>query len=605
VSLLRGGIKPAGPSSGSDRAEAGPGAGAWGARAVLVWLAPAAVLLPLLALGLRLIDVGASDFSVVGLFSTDEQLAGQLVRAMVQHGNLGLSNFYSYGPLDLYAARFLLLPWSLLHGISDEAIIVVLRAVSLLAGLGCVAATYALGAHLWDRTTGLVAASFMALNPVVLSWSTTAHPDMLQLLWLLLGLECAAAFAAQHSRVFLVLGAVCAGLAFATKYSGELLLPVLWLADGLCLGTATAAHRAEAFRGRLAGFTADVALTLALFVATFLLVDPSVVASPREFLYQALLEAGLAHSGHVFRLGSSTSWIATLARPSALGPAAAALAAAGLLAWGIADLRRIAPTAQKDATAAAAAARAGGRILVAAWAVGYLLLLLVWIADQQVRYALPLLPAAALFAAAPLVWLSRRSRLTGALAGLLFLAAIVPPAWTALQYERAMAGRMNDPLVQDRLAAGRWLAARVAPGTPIVTDAYAYLPPSLTNVDVTFGLTPAQLAADHPRVIVTDRSIRDRFRDPSAAARYVDGAATYQQIAATYDALDAGRLACYPLLQRFGPESIYGRLPGDPAPAGCSRGPAERSPAEPRGAGHDPAVLETIDRNVGNAGLGW
>ncbi len=526
----------------------------------------ALALLLFAALGLRLIDVGAADLAVVGLFSTDEQLAGQLIRAMLLHNNLGLSHFYSYGPLDLYAARLALWPWALRHSVPDAAIITTLRAVSLLAGLGCIAISFVLGRRLWDSTTGALAAILLAMSPTTLAWSTTAHPDMLQLFWLLLGLLCAVRLISHRSRQLLMLGAVCASLAFATKYEGELLLPLLWLAD--LLGLLNARPKGGLPLGALlAAFASDAALSLALFAACFLLLDPSVLRERHEFLYQARLEAGLAHTGHLFRLsGGGVAWLGALAGADVLGPVLLAIGLAATAGWTAISVRATVPAARTGALSGAA--RAQERLLLAFWTAGYLLFLFVWIADRQPRYALPALPGLAIFAAAALVGLARR-RPAAVLASALMVLTVAPVLPATLRYERAMAGRMSEPLVRRRIEAGQWLAARTPANISLIADAYAYLPTSLTNVRVTFGLTQAEIAADRPQIIVTDAAIRDRFRDPSDAGRYVDGAQAYEQVAATYDALDAGQLACYPLRQRSGPESIYGLLPGEPRPAGC------------------------------------
>ena len=128
---------------------------------------------------------------------------------------------------------------------------------------------------------------------------------------------------------------------------------------------------------------------------------------------------------------------------------------------------------------------------------------------------------------------------------------------------------MQRPDVSERVAAGRWLEERLPAGTPILTDAYAYLPPEYTHVEETFGLTRRQIDAIHPRVIMTVTDIRNRFLDPSAAARYAGGAAAYQEIAASYMELESERMACYPFLKRFGSITIYGRLDEAGGAGGC------------------------------------
>lgn len=520
-------------------------------------------------LGLRLLTVGAGDLGVAGLFSTDEQLAGELVRAMFRQGDLGLSHFFSYGPLDLYAARALLWPYGALRPVSDEAILVALRLVSLLAGAGCLAAIYLLGVRIWNAATGAMAALLLALCPTVFAWSVTAHPDTLQLLFLLLGLYYAVQLAIQPSRVSLILASAFAALAFATKYGGVLLLPVIWLA------AATHARPRRPLACCLEGIT-----SVSVFVAVFLLLDPSVLSEPRRFLSQARVESDLAHHGHLLATAADPlGWLRMLGGPELLGPVALALALAALASWTVFDLRaavealsrrcRFAATRQHPSfpPAAPAAGAALARLPLEAWTLGYLVLLLLWIGDRQPRYALPLLPGLDLFAAAAIIWLARRLPAAHLVLAMLLVAAILPPGLRLVGYERAQARRMENPDVAARLAAGRWLAEHTEPSTPILRDAYSYVPPAFSHVDETFGLSHAEIQSRRPAIIMTDASIDQRFRDPSTALSYRDGPAAYAEIAATYRELESGTLACYPLLRRFGPVSIYGRL-AQPAAGG-------------------------------------
>jgi hypothetical protein len=661
----------------------------------------ALIVAAFLALGARLLDVGASDLNIAGLFSTDEQLTGQLLQAMVRHANLGLSHFFSYGPLDLYAARVLLWPYGILRPVSDQAILVALRLVSLLAGAACVLVTHLLGRRLWNARVGLLAAATLALSPTLLAWSTTAHPDTLQLLFILLCLRVAVELPLRPGRRLLALASTFAALAFASKYEGLLLLPVIWLAAAAgragvgpapsgCTVSGVGGETPEvatdcipAPRGspadqkgsqadridRFRAWLLDAVASSAIFAMLFLLVDPSVLAEPRRFLSQARTESALAHGGHLFAaVASPAGWLRLLGGGDLLGPLGLLLGLAGLVAWTACDLRGLpnppAPLPRKergDGMAPASFSRKEGggngteygrsqgssdrgersplpvhddrakrilrsvrgwaepescepaptplpsqgrgrgigpsplpsegrgrglglsplpskgrgrglgqgeracpeRLIVAAWTLGTLMLLLVWVGDRQPRYALPVLPGLALYAGAALVWVADRLPLRSVAAGMLLLVVALPLGLRLAGYERAQVQRVDSPAIAERVAAGRWLAQVVGPQTPILSDAYAYLPPSFTDVRQSFGLTPAQIAAARPQIIVTDAEIRERFRDPARASTYRDGAAAYQQIAATYGMLEAGALPCFPLLRAFGSVRIYGRLAVD------------------------------------------
>lgn len=549
-----------------------------------------AVCLAFLLLGLRLLPVGTDNLRLAGLFSTDEQLAGELLRTMIRDGNLGLSHFYSYGPLDLYLARLLLLPDSLAGPVSDRAILVALRLVSLLSGCGCLLLTYQLGRRLWSAAVGALAAALLALSPVLFAWSVTAHPDTPQLLFLLLALWVALPLPLCPNRRALAIASLCAALAFLSKYSGVLLLPLLLLSA--TVGRLRARDLAGRTSARLRQLVADWAVVGAVFALTFVALDPQALVEPRRFISQARAESELAHTGHLLLSGPSPlRWLLLLAGSDVLGPLTLVAGIGGIAVWFMRDracllrfavLRPSTPAQRDDARYYAA-----GRAPLALWTLTYLIFLFAWVGDRQARYALPVLPGLTLFAAAAMLSaLGRLSRTRGCKqqgdgsgpvrahannmlvllcrsgVTIVVLAATLPPGLQLLHDVQREAARMQKPTIAERIAAGRWLATRFPPDAPLLYDAYAYIPPGFTHAQESFGLTGAQIDGLRPRVIVTDAAIRDRFFDPAAGARYRDGPAAYAAIAATYRALEADAFPGYELLRSFGPVHIYGRLGG-------------------------------------------
>jgi hypothetical protein len=244
-----------------------------------------------------------------------------------------------------------------------------------------------------------------------------------------------------------------------------------------------------------------------------------------------------------------------------LGLATLLVGLVALAGWTAADLR--------SWLAGPANSNGASRLPLELFTAGYLLFIAVWIGDRQPRYALPALPGLALAAGAGLAWLGTRSRLQTAAATALLLLMLIPAGVRLFVYERDQVAKMQTTGVQERLAAGRWLASNTPLDTPILADAYSYVPPAFAHVDESFGLTHDMIRLDRPQIIITDASIRDRFRDSRLASRYVDGPDAYNEIAATYDQLESGGLPCYPLLERFGPDTIYGRTSGDPCITGA------------------------------------
>lgn len=524
------------------------------ARADLIgWMAVGLVALLFVAVLVRLLPLGARDLGLVGVLSTDEELAGRTVRHMLVTRSLSPNHFFAYGALAHELALAALAPLALFGRVTDTAIIAALRGVSLAGGAGAIVLTAALGWRLGGRAAGVVAALILAVTPEVLDWSVTAHPDTLQLALLSATLLGAVALAERYSvRRVLACGAL-AGLVFATKYLGMMLVPLLVLAAAA--GRARAGTEAPALRAA----AADLGLICLSFALAFACTNPYAPAEPARFLSQVRAELDHSRSGHVFAAGDGGwEWLRTAASPALGGPAAAVLGVCGAglaLSRVLRGVRRRVPLpALVDAPA-----------LVTLWLAGYLAYLVTQVGYGAPRYALPLLPAtAALAGLAVAVGMRRlagragRTAVAGAGAVLLLL-LLAAPVWQShgrfdARVRRA-AALEDDP----RVVAGRWLAATAPAGAIILRDAYVYLPPQRSGAPVTFGLSRGEVERVRPDYIVVNEDIRGRFRWEVGAERYVDGPAAYRERMATYATLEEGRLDGYHLLRDFGPVQVYGR----------------------------------------------
>ncbi len=523
--------QPATPRWGARLARACTGARLSGAGAVALALVFALGLGPLLPLA-------ASDLGLVGVVSSDEALAGRIVHHMVAARTASPDHFFAYGALTFDLAALLLTPVAAVGHLSDRAVVVALRAVSLVGGAATVLLTAALARRLAGSPAGLVAAALVAVTPELATWSVTAHPDTLQLALLTGGLLVAMALAERSTPPRLLLGGALAGLAFGTKYLGVLLLPLLLLAAAL--------GRRRYSGARPLALVQDGSLLAAAFALAFALTNPYALLEPRQALGQLRAEIAHAHAGHVFDLGGGPlAWPRALLSIGLGGPLMPGLALVGVVACG--------------------AARGPERVraaLLAGWLGAYLAYLMARVGYEAPRYALPLVPGAAALAAAglvrctrPLVAAAARPALLAF--GVLLAAAVLPPSL-------ATVGRVQDRLAlaaglerDARVQAGRWLDAVAPDDAAILTDAYVYLPSRRMGVTVTFGLTRELVDRVRPLYIVTNEDIRGRFRWAEGAARYIDGPDAYAARQEAYAALEEGRLGCYRLARDFGTVKVY------------------------------------------------
>jgi 4-amino-4-deoxy-L-arabinose transferase-like glycosyltransferase len=510
----------------------------------------AAIAALYVALLAPMLTLAADDLGLVGVLSTDEQLAGEVVRHMLDSRSLSPNHFFAYGALLPDLAALLLFPASPFGRASDTAVIVTLRSISLTAGAAVIVITGVIAWRVAGRTAAIIAALLLAANPELARWSVSAHPDTLQLALLAATLLAATLAVDRPTAQRVAFCGALAGLTFATKYLGVMLLPLLLFACA-----AGRAHQGTPPFTRSA-LLRDALLICVPFAVAFALTNPYAFVEPVRFISQFRAEITHARAGHVFDVGDGRwAWFRALASPGLGGPLITAVGAAALCAV----LGRWRPGGLTQSLV-----RFDGRVLPALWCALYLTYLVAQIGYGAPRYALPLLPAlcvgAALAVDSAVRRLARHVRPTYLTAAAPVVAvamlAFLPTreAVTSLRdRHRAATALDHDP----RVVAGRWLDAEAPMDARILRDAYLYLPPSRSNAPITFGLTRDELARTTPAFIMVNEDIRGRFRWEVGAERYVDGPSAYNTRMETYAALEAGTLGCYRLLHDFGTVQVY------------------------------------------------
>ncbi len=182
-----------------------------------VWLATA------------IIPSASENVRLVSVFSPDGATHVEVLGQALSEGTLRI-DFSPYGHLPFNLALVPLLLMSFLAPVTDQSIIITLRLVSAVAGAATVLCTFFLARRYFGRLVGWVSACLLCgISLSFIEWSVVSHPDIPQLFFLMLGLYFCCRLGEDKSREFLVLASASAGLAFACKYSGLFLLPVIWL----------------------------------------------------------------------------------------------------------------------------------------------------------------------------------------------------------------------------------------------------------------------------------------------------------------------------------------------------------------------------------------
>ena len=551
----------------------------------------------------------SADRRLVGVFNVDEAVHLKHVKAALERGSFRIE-FGSYGHLYFNLALAPLHVWQLFGTVSEQLAIVTLRLIPAVFAAATVVLVFAMARRYSGRLAGWLAAVLMAVaSPAFLEWSVTSHPDVPQGFFFLLGAYFCCRVTEEGRATWVLWAAAAAGLAFACKYSGGFLLPVIWgcgllacpvpqreadgavqpgvftriarwltaglgaplgagigvvaatcmhgrtwnVVGGLCVGLMLWAL-VRLPRRRLPGVVERVnlvAVTLCVFVATFFVTSPYSFVD-YSFVRGIVSESEHVATGHTF-VGHANGlrWLAILKEDLGI-VLLAVVAASGIgLAWDV--------------------ARKGWRRVVSAhgvlWACSALFLgfLMVRVRLREPRYLVTVLPLLVVLAAEPVGWAVRcaRSRwprrraalATGALVAAIG-ALVLPRAVSDMSaYRRATRTREQASAA---VAAGRWLEQRFPPSTSIFYDRYSYVPPSFESVAYTFGGTLPLLRRKDADVVIVHEEIAKRFADLGRAQDFVGGPEKFRARHRYYEALRGGE-AGYKLVRDFGEVQVYER----------------------------------------------
>lgn len=427
---------------------------AWGVGGVLV-----------LALGLRLWGIG---FGLPHLYHFDEMFyvvaalwLGKGVLLTPPHAPTGLSNvlFGEYGLYYLVGRLTGTFPSTQAFEVAyraDPTVFYLLdRLTVALLGAATVLAVYGLGKALSGRLPGLLAAGLLAVSFLHVRDSHYGVPDVPMTLLVTAAVALAAMAVGSGRRSLLYGAGLAGGLAVALKWTAlPILLPVGW--------AAWCTAGAEGRRGLRRLLARPMVLAAACLAFGFVAGSPQILLAPGPFLKYALAEwqAGDKGGFGTWQVDALPGWLFYLKTLAwGLGPAMLVLAVAG-------GLRRLALAARR---------RDPMSILVLAFPVAYYLGMGAT-RHYFARYALPLAPFAALFAAEAIEagarWLgASRPRVRWALAGLLVVGAAVPTLVSGL--------RSDYLLTQEdtRTSAKQWIEAHLPEGSKIAVDWTVHGPP--------------------------------------------------------------------------------------------------------------------------------
>lgn len=380
-------------------------------------------LLGTVALLLRTLDLGG--FLTVDETTTWVPNSYRFLRVL-QSGDYGATPFMGYPAITTMwlgsagvALRRALFEWGVLHTDTYEVLLAFNRLPTALVHSACVLAGYGLLRRIVPPATAALAALLWATDPFILAFSRVLHMDVLMGGFATLSLLSACAYWCHAARPrWLVLSALCAGLAVLSKLPALGLFPMLALIAAAQWWRGRRGGAREEERGKEGAPTNQpvprslLSLLLPLLLwgfitaATVVALWPTFWTSPAR-AYEALrygveIEGSNPHMNGNYFLGRPVDVPGPFFYPTALAMRTTPITLAGLLllAWARWPLRR--PSEQEQ--------QCPGHpeiTMLAAWIIMFLLAMNMFPLKFN-RYLVPIFPAVDILAAVGLVWGAQR-----------------------------------------------------------------------------------------------------------------------------------------------------------------------------------------------------
>jgi hypothetical protein len=394
-----------------------------------------------------LVRLNGLDFGLPHPLCRPDEDAIASVATRFYHGHMN-PQFFSYPALFMLAVAACLAAWLglgwLLGYLRDRAAMDALvttttvhmtaRLLSAAAGVASVWAVFRIASRLFDRTTALVAAAFLALAFLHVRDSHFGVTDVAASFMALAAFLFILDLAESGSARDLASAAVASGLATSTKYNVALIaVPALLV----ILGQPSALVR------RLL----RVSLFLGVMGIAFLIASPYTVLAWSDFIAALRMESRHLAEGHGIVLGRG--WIVHLTSTLRYGLGLPMLAA------GIAGLFWLARERPRDG------------LLLASFPVVYFLLLGSGY-TVFARYMIPVVPFLCLTAAHAVTaagrWTAERAGRPAWTTSIVFAGAalvLAPSAWSVIQFDRLISRTDN------RLIAASWIRSQFPGGATI------------------------------------------------------------------------------------------------------------------------------------------
>lgn len=194
-------------------------------------LLPILLIVPVVWFAIPAIPHGTDNIRIIAHFDKDEATLAVFAEKIYSRGLVPMDGAtFSYPQLFYYLGGIILFPYTLLKGIDDQTITIVLRCLNTMSVLLTVIFAYFFVLRFFKSIfAAVLSGMLLATMPEYLWWAVNSRPHPLELLFILIAIYFCFKIVEKYELKLLVGAILFSSLAASTKYGGFFLIPIIWL----------------------------------------------------------------------------------------------------------------------------------------------------------------------------------------------------------------------------------------------------------------------------------------------------------------------------------------------------------------------------------------
>ncbi|UCE73108.1 MAG: glycosyltransferase family 39 protein [Methanomassiliicoccales archaeon] len=362
------------------------------------------------------------------------------------------------------------------------------RSLSLVFSVLSVFVAFKIGKDVYNEKVGLLSALLLVFNPLFLSFSTMAKPDVTQIFFTLISLLYCVRLTRRKLDRYYYLAAFFAGLSFGTKYAGIILVPVILYSHVLTYNAASSESWVRKFNGFLRFlFQKKVLYSLLIFGGTFLLTTPYSILAFDEFLWWQDYSRRIWKTGSLGVVFENNPFLWFVHLIGTLGVLIAVISLLGIILVVYSSFKDKENIQIKSIT------------VLVFWVVFYFFFIFLTIGLKHSWALLPIIPVLLIFCANFILFIKDKLSDKGALfdkCGVIVIAlVIITSITTAIPYAVA-------PIKDSRIPSGEWIKENIPLNATILADPFSWVPDEYENWNESWNPLYEELNTTKPDYIV-------------------------------------------------------------------------------------------------------